>query len=95
MTAYVVSVVNVKDPVQYQEYAKLAPAAVAKFGGRFLARGAIHAVLEGGLGANRLVVTEFPSAEKAKAFYDLPDYQSARRNRLGVADFTMMLVEGT
>ena len=95
MPVYVVSVVNVKDPVQYQEYAKLAPAAVEKFGGRFLARGAINAVLEGGLGANRLVVTEFPSVEQAKAFYDSAEYQSARRNRLGAADFTMMLAEGT
>ncbi|HUZ75525.1 MAG TPA: DUF1330 domain-containing protein [Stellaceae bacterium] len=94
MPAYVVSVVNVKDPEQYQEYAKLAPAAVAKFGGRFLARGGIDAVLEGGLGANRLVVTEFPSAEQAKAFYHSPEYQAARQHRVDAADFTMMLCSG-
>lgn len=94
MTAYVVSVVNVKNPTQYQDYAKLAPAAVAKFGGRFLARGAIHAVLEGGVGANRLVIAEFPTIEKAKSFYNSAEYQAARRNRLGAAEFTMMLVEG-
>ncbi len=94
MPVYVVSVVNIKNPEQYQEYAKLAPAAVAKFGGRFLARGGIDAVFEGGLGANRLVVTEFPSAEKAKAFYHSPEYQAARLNRVGAADFTMMLCSG-
>ncbi|HXQ53722.1 MAG TPA: DUF1330 domain-containing protein [Stellaceae bacterium] len=94
MPAYVVSVVNVKNPEQYQKYAVLAPAAIAKQGGRFLARGAIHETLEGGLGANRVVVTEFPSLEKAKAFYHSAEYQAARLNRLGAADFTMMLLEG-
>ena len=94
MPAYVVAVVNVKDPVQYQEYAKLAPAAVEKFGGKFLARGSIHAVFEGGLGANRVVVTEFPSTEAATSFYNSPEYQAARLNRVGVADFTMMLLDG-
>jgi len=94
MTAYIVAVVNITKPEQYQEYAKLAPAAVAKHGGRFLARGGINTVLEGGLGANRVVVTEFPSAEQAKAFYHSPEYQAARLKRLNAADFTMMLVDG-
>jgi uncharacterized protein (DUF1330 family) len=94
MPAYVVSIVNVKNAAQYQDYAALAPAAIAKHGGRFLARGAIHEVLEGGLGANRVVVTEFPSAADAKAFYRSAEYQAARQKRLGAADFTMMLVDG-
>ena len=51
-------------------------------------------MLEGGLGANRVVVTEFPTAEQAKAFYHSDEYQSARKNRIGAADFTMMLVDG-
>jgi uncharacterized protein (DUF1330 family) len=94
MAAYVVSVVTVKKPDQYKDYAALAPAAVAKFGGKFLARGGINAVLEGGLGCNRVVVTEFPSVENAKAFYNSVEYQSARQKRIGAADFTMMVVDG-
>jgi uncharacterized protein (DUF1330 family) len=94
MAAYIVAVVNIKDQKPYGEYAALAPAAVQKYGGRFLARGGINEVLEGGLGANRVVVTEFPSAEKAKAFYNSPEYQSARQKRVGAADFTMMLCDG-
>ncbi len=94
MPAYIVAVVNIKDPNRYGEYAELAPAAVAKYGGRFLARGGINTVLEGGLGANRVVVTEFPSAEAATSFYNSPEYQAARLNRIGAADFTMMLCDG-
>jgi uncharacterized protein (DUF1330 family) len=94
MPAYIVSVVNVRNPDKYKDYAALAPAAIEKFGGRFLARGGIAAVLEGGLDANRLVVVEFPSAERAKAFYNSPEYQAARQKRLGAADFTMMVADG-
>lgn len=94
MPAYIVAVVNIKDPKPYGEYAALAPAAVAKYGGQFLARGGINTVLEGGLGANRVVVTEFPSVENAKAFYNSPEYQSARQKRIGAADFTMMVCDG-
>jgi uncharacterized protein (DUF1330 family) len=94
MTAYVVSIVNIKNPDKYSEYAKLAPSAVQKFGGKFLARGGINALLEGGLGCNRVVVAEFPSAAQAKAFYASVDYQSAREKRIGAADFTMMVVDG-
>ena len=94
MPAYIVAVVNIKDPKPYGDYAELAPAAVQKYGGRFLARGGINTVLEGGLGANRVVVTEFPTAEKAKQFYNSPEYQAARQKRIGAADFTMMLCDG-
>lgn len=94
MAAYIVSVVNIKDQARYQDYAALAPAAIEKFGGRFLARGGINTLLEGGLGANRVVVVEFPSTEKAKAFYASPEYQSARQKRIDAADFTMMLCDG-
>ncbi|MBA2258422.1 MAG: DUF1330 domain-containing protein, partial [Acidobacteria bacterium] len=39
MPAYVIAHIDVKDPVQYQDYIKLSPISIAKFGGRFIARG--------------------------------------------------------
>ena len=39
MPAYAVSLVNVTNADQYPEYAKRAGPAVAKYGGKFLARG--------------------------------------------------------
>jgi len=39
MTAYVVVDINVTDPEGYEEYKQLAPAAVALYGGKYLARG--------------------------------------------------------
>jgi uncharacterized protein (DUF1330 family) len=94
MPAYCIAVADVKDPQQYQEYGKLAPAAVAQYGGRYLARGAIAEKFEGALDGNRVVIIEFPDLEMAKAFWHSPEYQAAREKRLFAADFTMVAVPG-
>ncbi len=47
MPAYIIAVVTVTKPDVYEGYRALAGAAVAKHGGRFLARGGKHEVLEG------------------------------------------------
>ena len=39
MTAYVIARVNVTDPDKYENYKALAPAAIKKYGGEYLARG--------------------------------------------------------
>lgn len=94
MAAYVVTLVDVNDPVQYQEYAKRAGPALAKHGGRFLTRGGAKTALEGVIPQGRVVIAEFASVDAAKAFYHSVDYQEARSHRLGVADFNMLVVEG-
>ena len=39
MSAYVIAEVSVTDPKLYEEYRRLVPATLAKYGGRFLVRG--------------------------------------------------------
>ena len=51
MAAYVIANIDVKDPVRYQDYIKMSPVSIAKFGGRFVARGGKTEVLEGDVGA--------------------------------------------
>jgi uncharacterized protein (DUF1330 family) len=94
MPAYIVAQINVTDPAKYQEYAKLAGPAGAKYGGRFLVRGGAKTTLEGEIPYSRIVVTEFPDVESAKRFYNSVEYQAAREKRLGAADFNMVIVEG-
>ena len=66
MPAYIIADIEVSDPTRYEEYRKIAPAAIAKHGGRYLARGGQSAVLEGDWRPGRLVILEFPSLEQAK-----------------------------
>ena len=94
MPAYGIALVDVTDPAKYQEYSKLAGPATAKYGGKFLARGAIDSVIEGSAPYNRVVVVEFPSMEAAKAFYASPEYEQARARRKDAADFNMLIVQG-
>jgi uncharacterized protein (DUF1330 family) len=82
------------DPERMVEYRRLSSIAVEKFGGRFLVRGGPYEVLEGKWQPQRLVVIEFDNREKAKAFYDSPEYVAARQARAGVSSFDMVLVEG-
>lgn len=48
MKAYWIAHVDVSDAEQYTQYTQRAPAAFAKFGGRFLARGGRSEAMEGG-----------------------------------------------
>lgn len=93
MTAYWIARVNVTDEAAYGEYAKLAGPAIAKHGGRFLARGGRHITLEGAE-YPRNVVVEFPSVEAAKACYDSPEYQEAFTFAKNAADRLLVIVEG-
>jgi len=67
---------SISDPAKLAAYAKLAPAAIAPFGGHYLARGTANAAYEAGQ-KERIVISQFPSAEKANAAYHSPAYQDA------------------
>jgi uncharacterized protein (DUF1330 family) len=94
MSAYIVVDGEVTDPVRYEAYKKLAQAAIAKHGGRYLVRGGETSVLEGKWQPQRIVVLEFPSANAIKRFYASPEYQAARAERDGAARMNMIAVEG-
>jgi uncharacterized protein (DUF1330 family) len=94
MAAYLVVDIDVSNPAQFEEYKKLAPSAIAKYGGRYIIRGGAYEVLEGSWTPQRLTIVEFDSMEKAKAFYTSPEYRVAIEAREGAAKFKALLVQG-
>jgi uncharacterized protein (DUF1330 family) len=81
MSAIMISDLTIRDTEAFQIYRSHAAPAIAKFGGRSLARnGAIH-VLEGEWNPHTVVVVEFPSMEQAKAWYASPEYAEALKVR--------------
>ena len=92
--AYIINDMEVTDPQLFEEYRKLSPPTVAQYGGRFLARGGRTEILEGDWSPRRLVILEFPSAERAQAWIDSPEYAPARRLRQLSAVSNLILVEG-
>ncbi|MBV8092465.1 MAG: DUF1330 domain-containing protein [Acetobacteraceae bacterium] len=94
MAAYLMVNITVTDPVRYQEYRERAPAAVSRYGGRYIVRGGAVHPLEGELGFDRFVVVEFPSLEMAKRFYDSPEYAPLLKLRRESTHSRAALVEG-
>ena len=84
---------SISDPDKLAAYAKLAPPAVQPFGGRYLARGTAAAAYESGQ-QERIVISEFPSAEKAIAAYESPGYQAALKALGNGAVRDIRIVEG-
>lgn len=94
MPAYVVVQVDIGDPAGYETYKTLAPPSIAAYGGRYLARGGACEPLEGSWQPRRLVILEFPTAEKARAWWSSAEYAEAKALRQRCARTEMLLVEG-
>jgi len=94
MPAYLIADMHVTDASRYEEYKRLAPPAIEKYGGRYIARGGESIALEGDWSPSRLVIIEFESVEKAKAWYDSPEYRAAREVRKGSGNFRMVVTKG-
>lgn len=94
MPAYVFANIEVTDPVLYEEYRKGVPATITQYGGRYVARGGAAEGLEGGYAPKRVVILEFPSVERAKAWWDSPEYQPLRAIRQRASRGDLLLVEG-
>jgi uncharacterized protein (DUF1330 family) len=94
MAAYVIAEVDVNDPKGYDEYRKMVPATVQKYGGRFLVRGGAVDSREGGWNPARFVVLEFPTMDQARKWYASPEYAPALALRLKTANAKLILVEG-
>lgn len=94
MAAYVINDMEVTDPVAFEDYKRMSPPTLAAYGGRFLARGGACVSAEGDWRPARLVVLEFPSVERAKAWLDSPEYAAARALRQRSARSRMIIVEG-
>lgn len=92
--AYIVGRVNVTDWDTYREYMKRTPKIISQSGGRFIARGADIHTLEGAPETSRMVIIEFPSNEKAKAFYQSDAYRRARQIRANAAEAQFVVLDG-
>jgi uncharacterized protein (DUF1330 family) len=94
MPAYLIAEVEVTDPVAYEGYKKLTPAAIAAYGGKFIVRGGAVDSKEGGWNPSRLVVVEFASMDQARRFYDSPEYAPALAIRKAASISRLVLAEG-
>lgn len=94
MKAYVIVDVTITDPERYEAYKKLTPGSLVPFEGKFLVRGGACETLEGSWHPGRIVILEFPSMEKAKAWWSSAGYAPAKALRQSASDTQMIVVGG-
>ena len=95
MGAFMFIQADISDPEQFMEYAKQAPALIAKFGGRYRSmRGEVEQ-LEGNPDNRKIVVSEWPSMDAARTFWNSDEYEALKKVRDGAADIDVYLVEIT
>ncbi len=95
MPAYVISEVAVLDEEQGQRYRELAAASIARYGGRYLVRGAEPEVPEGDWpAAHRVVVVEFPTMQRLRSWYASTEYAQALAVRQTALTRRLLFVDG-
>jgi uncharacterized protein (DUF1330 family) len=93
MPALIIVDIEVLDPVVYEDYKRLASASIAAHHGRYVVRGGRSEVLDGDWTPRRLVILEFDTFEKAKAWRESPEYAEAKKVRERCARSNMIVVE--
>lgn len=77
MAIYMISAIEIDDPVIYERYSEAAAKALAPFDIEFISRDNDPVVVEGSRPANHLTVVKFQSQEKFEEFYNSEAYQTA------------------
>ena len=94
IAAYIIAEIDVTDPEAYKAYTARTPAAIQKYGGKFIVRGGGNTLSLEGAPPQRIVVIEFPDKAAAERFYRAPDYQEILKLRLAASIGRMFIVEG-
>ena len=95
MPAYVISEVEVIDETGGQRYRELAAASIARYGGRYIVRGAEPQVPEGEWPpSQRVVVVEFATMEQLRRWYGSAEYAQALAVRQTALRRRLLFVEG-
>ena len=94
MSAYIIVDVTIYDEDEYAQYRALTPASIAAYDGRFVVRGGKTEVIEGEWNPQRIVILEFPTMERAKEWWNSPEYTAIKKIRHDNAKSNMLLVQG-
>ena len=76
MAAYLIVEHIITDTGKFEEYRTKVGPMIAKYGGRYLTKGASHRMPEGGHWTpDRVVIIEFPDMDALNAWYIAPEYK--------------------
>lgn len=95
MPAYFIADISIHDPDGYQAYLAGFMDIFDRIGGKLKVVSLAEVdVIEGNWAPKGIVLLEFPTLEKAKAWKNDPDYIELAKIRKATAETNMVLVEG-
>ena len=94
MKGYVIVEIEILDQGNYGKYRQMAASSIQQYGGTYVVRGGRIEPLEGEWRPQRLAIVEFESLERAKAWYDSPEYAPAKKIRQEASRSKILIVEG-
>lgn len=94
MAAFLVVEIAVEDQKKFEKYKQMAAPTILAYGGRYWVRGGVIETLEGDWNPERLIIIEFESTNRAKQWWNSPEYEQAKTLRQQAANTRMILVEG-
>lgn len=93
--AYVVAEITVTDIEAYRDYVSAAFPIIQRYNGKFLTRGGTTVAVEGSPPAERVMIIEFPSLQRAKEFEYSKEYTDIAPLRQASAESRLFIVEGS
>ena len=95
MSVYmIVEAKEVMDKKKYGDYIQKVPETIARFGGRYLARGGQVKVVSGDWKPSRLIIVEFDSMAKFDLWWNSPEYRAIAPLREESTKTNAIVVEG-
>jgi uncharacterized protein (DUF1330 family) len=94
MRAFVISLEKLHDPAMLAEYGRTVIATFAPFGGKFVVRSGSLTKMEGEWPYERTAILEFPSREKAEAWYNSAEYQKILPLRVNSTTTNLVIIDG-
>jgi len=94
MSAFLICDVEVKDGEKLKEYLRLSEHTLEPYGGKFHAQAGKVETIEGEWNPKIIILAEFPSMERARAWYESKEYAEALKVKPDALDRNMILTEG-
>lgn len=91
----IVQILQINDPIKFEQYVEGHIPTILKYGGKFLVKGKQPKILEGQWEGNRVVIHEFPSFSQLQAWYYSEDYLPWKKLRQASAQVNVIITEGT
>ena len=94
MSVYLIAQLNIHDRATYAKYGAAFMEIFTRYDGKLLSVDEAPKAIEGEWNYTRTVLLEFPSEEKANAWYLSEEYQAIAEHRRAASTANLVLIQG-